>query len=493
MLELFDYQETALAALRAGFIEGHQAQMLVLPTGGGKTETAIALLEACADRGNRAAMILDRRVLCDQTSQRLDKYGIDHGVIMANHWRYRPDRRIQVCSAQTLERKESFPGLKLLIIDEAHTTRKMTMQFVKNNPGIKVVGLSATPFTKGLGSVYTNVVSTITTSDLVDNGRLCPVRVYVSKEIDMDGAKVVAGDWAKDDMESRGMKITGDIVSEWVKKTHEIYGGPRKTIVFSSSIAHGRDLSEKFAQAGYNFVCITSDDLDDFKQDVIADFGKPDTQINGLIAVDILTKGFDVPDVCIGVSARPFRKSLSSHIQQMGRIMRCHPSKEFAVWLDHAGNYLRFQDEWEDVFANGVTRLDEDKDKPKKEKTKAEKDAAKCPMCSRLWPKNSDTCPSCGHVRMKRNTVEEVPGEMVEIDGKKTKETMAKKQAFYSQLLYISREKGYKQGWISNKYKDKFGVWPKGMEDYPLPPTPEVKGWIVSQQIRWAKSNKEGR
>ncbi len=243
MLELFDYQERTLAALREGMRQGYRSQMLVAPTGGGKTEMAIALMEAVAMKGNRCAMILDRRVLCDQTSQRMDRYGIDHGVMMAGHWRFRPYEKIQVCSAQTLERRESFPGLKVLIVDEAHQTRKQTVEFIKNNPGVMVVGLSATPLTKGLGKVYDNVISTVTTSDLVDLGRLVPLRVFVCKEIDMTGAKKVAGEWSQDDAAERGMKITGDIVTEWISKTHEVFGGPRKTVVFASGVEHGADLA----------------------------------------------------------------------------------------------------------------------------------------------------------------------------------------------------------------------------------------------------------
>lgn len=110
MLELRGYQNDTLEALRKGFADGTQAQILYAPTGAGKTEMAIALLEATRKKGNRAAMILDRIILCDQTSQRLEKYSIDHGVMQAGHWRYRPHERIQVCSAQTLERKGSFPA-----------------------------------------------------------------------------------------------------------------------------------------------------------------------------------------------------------------------------------------------------------------------------------------------------------------------------------------------------------------------------------------------
>jgi hypothetical protein len=170
---------------------------------------------------------------------------------------------------------------------------------------------------------------------LVDNHWLTPLKVFIAKEIDMSGAKKVAGEWSQDIATKRGMQITGDIVQEWIKKTHEIFGRPRKTIVFCSGVAHGADLVEQFAQNGYNFVSISYKDDDVFKKQAIEDFAKPDTEIHGLIATDILTRGFDVSDVMIGVSARPFSKSFSSHVQQMGRVMRPYEGKEFAVWLDH--------------------------------------------------------------------------------------------------------------------------------------------------------------
>ena len=146
-LKLRDYQEEAIQKLREGFARGHRSQLLYLGTGGGKTEIAIAMLEAAKKKGSKAAMILDRIVLCDQTSRRLDKYAVDHGVLQAGHWRYKPYEQIQVCSAQTLEKRGSFPGLDLLVVDECHAQRKQTIEFIKNNPQVRVVGLSASPFT----------------------------------------------------------------------------------------------------------------------------------------------------------------------------------------------------------------------------------------------------------------------------------------------------------------------------------------------------------
>lgn len=487
-LNLFPYQSEILEKLREGFAAGHDSQLLYCPTGGGKTEMAISLMEAASEKYNRSAMILDRVILCNQTSERLDRYSIDHGVLQSGHWRYRPYERIQVCSAQTLEKRGTLPDTKLLIVDEAHQTRKQTAEFIKNNPRIKVIGLSATPFTKGLGQIYTNVVSAVTTHELVESGRLAPLRVYVGKEIDMSGAKKVAGEWSSKEAESRGIKITGDIVAEWVKKTHEVFGGPRKTVVFASSVAHAADLAQQFNEAGYNFVSLSYRDDDEFKAEAIRDFARPDTSIHGLIATDILTKGFDVPDVMIGVSARPFSKSLASHIQQMGRVMRSHPGKEFALWLCHSGNYLGFQEDWEDVYYNGVHSVDEGKEKPRKEMKEFEREQAKCPKCGTVWAGRSDTCSCCGFVRVRLNEVIATPGELEELDGGKNVADKALKQEWFSQLLAVARSRGYSEGWAAHKYKEKFTVWPRGLAHDELPVSPEVASWVKSRQIAWAKA-----
>jgi len=486
-LNLRERQAKVIDALREGFKQGHRTQLLYAPTGFGKTEVAIALMKATKDNYKKAAMVLDRIVLVDQTSLRLSKYGLDHGVYQAGHWKYSPSQRLQVCSAQTLERRDNFPKMDLLIVDECHITRKQTSEFIKSNPDIKVVGLTATPFTKGLGDLYNNVVCGATNGWLVENKWLTPLKVYVAKEIDMKGAKKVAGEWAQDEVTERGMRITGDIVEEWIKKTHEVFGRPRKTIVFCAGVAHGADLVEKFARHGYNFVSISYKDNDELKKAAIEDFAKPDTEIHGLIATDILTRGFDVPDVMIGVSARPFSKSFSSHVQQMGRVMRPFDGKDFALWLDHSGNYLRFREDWDELYEGGVSELDKKVEKAKKEPTDKEKAESKCPACGHLWPRSSDTCPACGHVRLRRNQVEAVAGEMIELSNG-SRVPRSDKQGFYSELLWYAQQRSYNPHWAAHKFREKFGMWPRGLMDATAPPSKETLSWIRSRNIAWAKS-----
>jgi DNA repair protein RadD len=485
-LILRPYQDISISALRDGFQRGHRCQMFYLPTGGGKTECAISLLDLAAKKGTRAAMVMDRRVLVDQTSERLNKYKVDHGVAMAGHWRYLPHKTIQICSAQTLEARGSMPDLKLLIVDEAHCSRKSINEFIKHHESLKVIGLSASPFTKGLGAIYSNVISTTTTNERVENGDLCKLRVFVAKEIDMTGAAKVAGEWSDKETTARGIQITGDVVGEWVKKTHEIYGMAKKTIVFCAGIAHGLDLSAKFKEAGYRFESISYKDSEDDKAAIIKEFNKPDSEIVGLIATDVLTKGFDCPDVMIGISARPFSKSFSSHVQQLGRVMRQYQGKDFAVWIDHSGNFLRFLDQWEDLYHNGVSVLDDGAEKTKPEPTKEVKEAAKCPKCGELWGRG-DVCQHCGERRVRRNTVIETAGTVVELGGKtKADKSGIDKDYFYAQLLGYAKQKGYKDGWAYHKVKEKFGTYPAHNVE-PLPPTREVMAWVISRNIAYSK------
>jgi superfamily II DNA or RNA helicase len=486
MLQLRPHQSEVVEKLRDGFKEGHRCQLLYAPTGFGKTEVAMAIMKAVAEKFKKCAMVLDRIVLVDQTSRRLDKYGIPHGVMQSGHWRDKKEEHIQVCSAQTLEKRKTFPEIDLLIIDECHITRRGVVTFIKNNPHIRVIGLTATPFTKGLGDIYTHVVGATPTGELIENGWLVPLKVYVAKEIDMTGVTKRAGEWAAEDVSDRGMKIVGDIVHSWHQKVHEVFGKPVKTIVFCAGVEHGRELVQRFAEAGYNFVSISYMEDDQYKKDMIQEFSQPDTQIHGLIATDILTRGFDVTDVLCGVSARPFSKSFSSHVQQMGRVMRSHEGKEFGLWLDHSGNFLRFRDDWDKVFYDGVTELSEGGEKAKKEPTLKEKTEAICPACKVLWTFSGKICGSCGYERKPKPVVSMVNGELLELAQTNKKLVIDNKQ-FYAELLYYSKQKGYKEGWASHKYKEKFGVFPRSIPKEIAPPSTQTMKWIQSRRIAYVK------
>lgn len=329
------YQDRAVEMLREGIRAGYRKQILMSPTGSGKTEIGCFMLQEAQRKGARALFIVDRVVLVDQTSDRLDQYGISHGVIQSGHWRFRTYENIQVCSAQTIERRGIPDDVSVIFVDEAHCLRKKIVEHLQQTDAI-VIGLSATPFTKGLASVYSNLVNVITMNELIEQKYLVPLKMYAAKSINVEGMKIVAGEWSEKDIQTRGLEIVGDIIAEWKSKTELHFGGPVKTIVFSATVDHGAELCRQFQAAGFNFHQISyKDGGDEHRRALIAEFRRPDSEIHGLISCEVFTKGFDVPDVLCGVSARPYRKSLSSHIQQMGRVMRSAPGKDFGLWLDH--------------------------------------------------------------------------------------------------------------------------------------------------------------
>src|SRR5690348_6288270 len=98
-IKLRPYQLDSIEGLRVGMRNGHRAQVLMAPTGAGKTVIGAHLSDEVNKKGRRAAFVVDRVNLVDQTSAVFDKYGIPHGVIQADHWRKRLYERIQICSA----------------------------------------------------------------------------------------------------------------------------------------------------------------------------------------------------------------------------------------------------------------------------------------------------------------------------------------------------------------------------------------------------------
>lgn len=494
-VQLREYQTQAVELVREGIRAGHKRQVLMSPTGSGKTEIACFMLQEAQRKGSRAMFIVDRVVLVDQTSERLDRYNIPHGVIQAGHWRSRRHEPIQVCSAQTIESRGIPDDVSVVFVDEAHCLRKKITEFLAGTDAV-VVGLTATPFTKGMGKVYTNLINVTTMNDLIGRGFLVPLKMYAAKAIDTTGMKVVAGEWSEKEIEERGLDIVGDIVSEWQDKTTLHFGGPVKTVVFSATVDHGEELCRQFQAAGFNFQQISyRDGGDEHRRDLIAEFRKPDSDIRGLVSCEVFTKGFDVPDVLCGISARPYRKSLSNHIQQMGRVMRASPNKEFGLWLDHSGNALRFMKDTAEIFEAGCTELDDGRreEKGRKEPTEKERNDVRC-SCGYVMQGFEKVCPGCGKERKRVSLIEALPGQMHELEmgSKANRDTpWPAKQAFYAGLKSYGEERGYKPGFAAVQYKEKFGVWPNDArlrDVQPGPITADVANWIRHQRIRAAKA-----
>jgi hypothetical protein len=88
---------------------------------------------------------------------------------------------------------------------------------------------------------------------------------------------------------------------------------------------------------------------------------------------------------------------------------------------------------------------------------------------------------------MKTSGVTTVSGEIQELAAA-NRQLMIDNKQFYSELLYYSKLKGYKDGWASHKYKEKFGVFPRAVPKDIQPTSPQTIKWIKSRMIAYSKA-----
>ena len=356
--QLRDYQHSSIERLRENTRNGIRNQVLCSPTGSGKTVMGAFLLNECHRRGKRGLFVCDRISLIDQTSAYFDRCGLPHGVIQGNHWRRRPGERIQVASAQTLARRR-WPESDLTLIDEAHSLYLSVTNHIDARR-CSTIGLTATPFTKGLGKHYDGIVTVTTTNKLIDEGYLSKYTIYAPSAPDMTGAKTVAGEWTDEETSKRAIPIIGDAVTEYAN-----HGNGQKFIAFGCDLNHCAELQRQFMASGVNCQLYTYRTSDTERAAYIEEFRKDDSKIRGLISVSALAKGFDVMDVGCIIMCRPLKNSLAEHLQIMGRGLRPHACKEErgCIILDHSGNTVRFWDRMHDFYENSIDYLDDGKKK----------------------------------------------------------------------------------------------------------------------------------
>ena len=476
---LRQYQVDSINDLRKAILKGHKRIVLQLATGGGKTTIASEMIRKANEKGKKCLFLADRIELVEQTSKRLDYEGIDHGIIMGNHERYKPHSINQVCSPQSLARRAT-PAADLVIIDECHVAYGIHKKMMQAMPNTVFIGLSATPFTKGLGKLYSNLVVGATTTKLTDEGYLVPVKVFAPSKPDLTKLRTVAGDYDEKELFARvnKPKLVADIVDTWIKR-----GENRPTIGFAVNVLHSQALCEQFKDRGIRAAHIDSYMPTKLREQLVNDF--KDGYIKVLFNVGILDKGFDYPEASCLIMARP-TKSLMLYIQQAGRVLRPHPTKEDAIILDHAGNTQAHgfvTDDLPQELDDGTKRKVEPSQKKQEEK------GTLCTSCAYVKKKYEYKCPCCGFTPKKKDAgIDVEKGDLLEVT--RTKITMVDKQKLYSELLYVEVEKGYKRGFAAQMYRNKFGVWPKGLNDIPRIPSLDTMNYIKSRMIQFTNGRK---
>jgi DNA repair protein RadD len=430
------FQLSAHEQLRKGFKAGHKNQLIMAPTGAGKTYLGLRICNEAMQKGKRAVFLCDRTTLINQTSEVADAYGLsEHGVIQANHWRRQPEMLLQVASAQTIAKREYWPQLDVLVVDEAHTQMKVWTEYAMQS-GAAVIGLSATPFSNGLGKIFTNLINATTMHDLTESGVLVPMRIFSCTKPDMTGAATKGGEWTDKAAEEREMGIIGDVIGEW-----KTFAENRKTIVFGSTIKHCEELCRQFITEGVMAAVFTSETTAKEREDLLTEYRKPNGSLRVLISVEALAKGFDVPDVGCVCDARPLRKSLSTAIQMWGRGLRSHPGKKDCYLLDFSGNIVRFAEDFSDVFFNGLDKLDDGEKLDRTIRKDEDFEMKGCPKCS--YKPFHKRCMGCGYERPAKIMEDAKHGIMAEIfigEGKNKKKLADNAEHLWHQVVRYAKE-----------------------------------------------------
>jgi DNA repair protein RadD len=480
------HQQTALAMLKCSLMAGNKRTVCQLPTGAGKTRLAAEIVNGALAKGNTVAFTVPAISLIDQTVDSFAMEGInDVGVMQSTHELQNMAMPVQVCSVQTLA-KRGCPDVDVVVVDECHMRFKIVSEWMRKRPNVTFIGLSATPWARGMAEDWQDLVTPVRMQELIDQKFLSPFRVYAPSHPDLSGVKTVAGDYHEGQLaEVMGDRVlVADIVSTWLRLANW-----QPTLVFAVDRAHAAKLQAEFMAAGVPMgYCDAL--VDRVERRVLFD-RMARGELAGIVNVGTLTTGVDADVRCI-VLARP-TKSEMLHVQIIGRALRTAPGKTEALILDHADNHTRLG------FVTDIhhTRLLTGSEKNQTRKEKDEPLPKECPSCNTLKQPKVKECPTCGFEPKRVSDIETEDGELQEITrgGKKSKPTINDKRDFYSQVLWIAKERGKADGWVAHTFRDKFGVWPVGLVKAvsPMQPSPEVLSFVKAKAIRFAKGKGAAR
>lgn len=498
---LRDYQVDVIGRFETEVSAGRRRILLVMATGGGKTLVAASIISNATSEGQRVLFLAHRRELVQQTSRKLYDVGVDHGIVAAG-FAMRPGVPVQIASIATVQARAirassmELPPADLVVIDEAHHCRARSYQSIMQAyPSAIILGLTATPCRgdgRGLGSAFEAMVECPDVAALIAAGYLVPARVYAPSQPDLTGVRIERGDYVERQLAERmdRPKLVGDIVGHWHKLAER-----RPTVVFATGVAHSLHLRDEFRLSGVWAEHIDGGTPAEARDHILTQLAAG--QVEVVCNAMVLTEGWDSPTVSCLILARPTH-SLGLYRQMVGRVLRPAPGKVYALILDHAGA----------VFAHGLPDDEVEwtlaADRKARNATPsggggrpAAPALTSCPECTAIRFEGRD-CTVCGWRPFRRaEAVEVADGELGRVDRSRKAQVVApsaaEKESFHRQLLWIGREKGYSDGWAAHKFKEKFGHWPPRNLPMPVPASPEVRSWVRSRQIAYAKAMEKRR
>ena len=275
LYKLYPHQQKAIDGLRLSFKKGLTRPLLYASVAFGKTVVAAHIVTAALDKGKRVCFVVPFTVLINQTAKSFMNQGIPQpGIIQADHPWTDPNKRLQIASVQTLSRRK-VDDFDLYIIDEAHVIYKEIINLAENTD-IPFIGLSGSPFTKGLGKIYNDLVITKTMSNLIDEAFLSDYTAFGPCTPDLKGVKTSMGDFQQKGAAKACMDpvIVGSITDTWLK-----LGNNEPTICFATNVAHANFLGTAFDHINVTNAVITAHTKHEERDPLFDQFAKGEIKI----------------------------------------------------------------------------------------------------------------------------------------------------------------------------------------------------------------------
>lgn len=354
-LEPNDMQAAFISNMRKLRAEKKDHALLISATGTGKTYASAFEIRTEVEDENlqRMLFIVHRKKIAKQAKQTFENVFSDKismGLYFENY--KETNARFIFSTLDTLrdkDKREKFSedAFDTIIIDEVHRAGSNGYQQIMNYFKPKLwLGMSATPERSDDFDIFSlfkhNIAYEIRLQQALKENLLCPFDYYGISDLQIDGKTF------SDDDFSNFNKITSDQRVEHIIREIKYYGysGERvKGLIFVNKLDVADELSKKFNERGYRTVSLHGGGDEKYQEyienciDRLTDDSIPrEEQLDYLFTVDIFNEGVDIPEINQIVMLRP-TKSIIIFVQQLGRGLRKHNSKEFVTILDFIGNY----------------------------------------------------------------------------------------------------------------------------------------------------------
>ena len=346
------YQQEAYDAAIAS-LEAEHHPVLQLATGTGKSLIIAALAEHYRQTDRRVWALTHVQQLVEQNAATYERYsGVDPGIVCAGLKRKDRFEPVTFGTIQTMLNVQiEMEPPDLIIIDEAHRVphnrgeRSLYESVLSRYPNAGRVAMTATPWRMDNGVIhgegdqfwFDQLSYSYTVPRAVGDGYLCPlVGVETAVQLDLEGARKANGDFVMTDVDSRE-----DVV--WLRAVArslpELTAARKHIAVYCPTIDAAERAAEVIAvETGWTTDVMAGSITRDERSDSLRRFKSGETRV--LCSVDMITTGFDFPELDCIVCLRPTLSS-SLWVQIQGRGTRLADGKKNCLILDFVGNLQR--------------------------------------------------------------------------------------------------------------------------------------------------------